>query len=283
MFDNNNNKKGQIPKKLEDELDQTKFYRSNISNSNDGKLLSADSDNYGHAKGQMKYSRQVKQVFDDSAERSMLDEILGPYSKPAPSKLACGSGLEASRMASSQQKDFTSTLIQRLQSLETESKEFRKKLAEQLSKNQQLESEMELLRKTASQSNKETTDRIAQLTTENRSLRNQILDMEQFLADYGLEWVGYSSDNQADNKSTNEESDQVSFSDFKKAIDSLNNIIYSEPTLVLKDENRKARLANPAELAQKIKVAFYIDGILINRGPFRAVNSISYKQFVSVR
>ncbi|KAK0339622.1 UBX domain-containing protein 11, partial [Friedmanniomyces endolithicus] len=62
-------------------------------------------------------------------------------------------------------------------------------------------------------------------------------------------------------------------------IKELNDVIYSDPAQI-RAEKKKARLVSASELAEKIVVTYYADGLMINRGPFRPTASDSYKSFV---
>jgi len=219
-------------------------------------------------------------------------------------------------------------------------------------------------------SNRRLLEEIEDLRQENMCLEQQVSDMEHFLSDYGLTWVGNTGseggiaagkasipapDSAAsslghaqakiipDNKSfytlggnENKQSDigassihnmttsrssaglglglldtrspsksaatsaggfpqdgknlhanpniyHVDFHTFKTKIDSLNEVIYSEPAQVKQDRKsgngKTARIMQPSEFMDKVPVTFYNNGILIRRGPFRPHDSASYKAF----
>ena len=136
------------------------------------------------------------------------------------------------------------------------------------------------------------------------------------IGDYGLIWVGnnhddvddnndltYDDDNDDDdddvnnsttpiggNSTNNKDKKQqkvcrhkISYDDFKYHIDQLNNIIYSDPIQVhITDNNHHkiARLIPSCELVEKIKIIFYLNGIMIKNGPFRYCDTTGYKLFM---
>jgi hypothetical protein len=133
-----------LPKRLEEDLKNVKNYRRSPLNENAMNYLSSGDDSARRP--------SLKKVFDDSAESKMYDEIFGGVLN-TKSKLPTGSGFEAARKSSSQEKDFTATLLSRLKILEEESKESRKKLAEEISRNIKLEGEISVLKAPLLQSN----------------------------------------------------------------------------------------------------------------------------------
>lgn len=261
------NEKKPLPKKLEEDLQQN-HYRLQRPSLDDKPPI-------------------IKKVFDDSVEKAMYDEIFGSIHKPKSSKLPAGSGYEASKGSSkaapNQDNDFISTLVQRLNLIETEAKDLRSKLSEQLVLNQKLQEENQLL--TASVNNPNHLNKeIQRLSCENKHLQDQIQEMEVFLADYGLIWVGYKGDPNILPENDEEEvstSHMIPYDEFVKLIQELNTIIFSEPTKVIIDEShRKAKLGHASELTETIKISYYKNGLLIKRGPFRPCGSLSYHQFM---
>ena len=69
---------------------------------------------------------------------------------------------------------------------------------------------------------------------ENRDLKVQIIEMEEFLRDYGLEWVGKQAGNE-NNTSTDHKktaSANVEYKAFARKVDELNAMLSSEPAQV---------------------------------------------------
>lgn len=299
-----------LPPKLEDDLNQVKLFRQGSQ-----PRVSQDTENIDPTPTSSRTSARrpsansaLAHVFDDSAERAMYDEILGPLLKPK-GRLPAGSGYEATRLSAkiaaanngptaaggssvSTSTDFTTTILQRLKVVEAEAKDHRSQLALQITKNQQLEEEVEELRKqqqatSISQSNpiiSTLQSEIKILKHENSQLQKQIADMEDFLADYGLEWVGMGSKQEKRHKDILKEEPlpgghAICYVDLYKCIQELNAIIYAEPSQVIKQE-KKARLANASELLDRIRVIYYRNGLMIKRGPFRPCESTSYLSFI---
>ncbi len=73
----------------------------------------------------------------------------------------------------------------------------------------------------------------------------------------------------------------VDYHTFKRKVEALNEIIYSEPAQVRKDpyNSKTARIVQSTDYTEKIPITFYADGILIRRGPFRRNDSASFKAF----
>ena len=152
----------------------------------------------------------------------------------------------------------------------------------------------------------------------NGQLEHQIKEMESFLADYGLLWVGNKNDNDNDNDNnsindddenddseskndnddnnkgnTNNKSERktdntkeenpINYNLFSAKMDELNKLVTSEPPTIHTEEiahTRKARFVYADELLERIPVILYRNGLMVKRGPFRPITSTSYKEFV---
>jgi hypothetical protein len=272
-----------LPQKLEDELNAQKYYKASNEN-----MVNSQVPNVGRRRS---IPASVQGVFNDSVERSMYDEIFGhmlPTQRSSQqSKLAAGSAVEALRKGGSSEEtngDFTTNLLKRLRLLEKEAKESRERLAAEVVKNEKLTEEVERLKR----SSEEPGYLLKQLNSsrqENKDLQRKLQEMEEFLADYGLIWVGRddaeANQTQSDEVETPPIIPPVSFSAFAKAISELNSIIYAEPAQVMTDNDthRKARLVQAAERVTRIRLAFYHNGLMIQNGPFRPITSDSYRVF----
>ena len=264
-----------LPPKLEEDLNNAKFYKPSGAK-------------------QETTAQTIAKVFDDSKERAMYDEILGPMlgagRKPVSTAIPV-----AKPTAVIGGGDFNSSIIARLKQVEVDAKEARMKLAEQISINEKLREENETLRTLTTNPDtamKETTELRRQVT----QLKVKIQEMEVFLGDYGLVWVGsnpsksYITDDidqesHVEERETDDKTDLtqiVSFADFNRQIDELNSVIYAEPAQIIKEGNnqRKARLVQSSELLESIRIGFYKNGLMIKRGPFRYCNASNYERFV---
>ena len=234
--------------------------------------------------------RTVADILGDSAERAAYDEILGPLinrRSPSLSKIST-TGFSnklatAVSSATSSESDFTTTLLNRLADAEEETKSMRKQLVEKIKKLSIAERENAELRAVVDAPS-HLIDELNHYKTENFNLEKQIVDMEEFLHDYGLEWVGHknaSGGDKAEETEAKSSSDRLNYQEFCVKIEELNNLLSSEPSQVKTDtEGKRARIVHASELFDSIRVTFYNDGIMIRRGPFREWNSPSYSSFV---
>lgn len=272
-----------LPRELEEDLAKVRHFRAGSGD-------------------QRSASESLSKMFDDGKERAMFDEVFGSVRRPSLSdgllpriqpSGAPSSGLLAPKGSSG--TDFTSTLLQRLRIVEEEAAESRTKLAEQVMKNEKLEKQVALL-KSLAKDPQEAMQKLDGLRAENRRLQQQIDEMEEFLADYGLVWVGKYGSNlvQQEGEDGDEEeggdedaveTGRVDFHQFRRAVQELNEIIYSEPAKVVlsgkeqSNAGRRGRIVQASEAVDKVKVVFYRNGLMIQRGPFRPVRSPGYESF----
>jgi hypothetical protein len=256
-----------LPKKLEEDLEKIRQYKPNAPS-----------------------SKSIGDIMDDSVERAMYDEILGPLLNKSSARptVRLDNTQRVIPSLTTSSTDFTTTLLTRLKLVETEAKEARRKLVEQITYNGKLEREIVDL-KSFSVSPQDVLDDLETARQQNRHLQHKIREMEKFLADYGLEWVGPSDAVSVADDDVSEGEDEklgathhVSFADFNRHIQELNAVVYSEPAQIVTEGNysRKARLVQASELVENIKVVYYRNGLFIQRGPFRPCDSETYTSFV---
>ena len=241
--------------------------------------------------------RSVADILGDSTCQAMFDEVLGPlvnkraksaYDQPQLSTAADVPTSSSSALSSSgaPDMDFTTRLLIRLSDAEQETKSMRRQLVEKMGRVSVLERENRELRQRL-EAPEVFADELQTVKDDNAELRAQIADMEQFLRDYGLVWVGNQGNDDgaggagsaADRRRT--AAAGVDFKAFAKKIDDLNAMLAAEPAQVKVDgTSRRARLVHADEMFDCVPVAFYRDGILIRRGPFRVKGSESYDSFV---
>lgn len=191
---------------------------------------------------------------------------------------------------------YNSVLTSRVTSLEIENKELRRSVAKTTSKIQQLElrnNELEQMHQVF-RKNDELLE-MRKLRNQNHVLRKQISDMEIFLADYGLVWIGPSSTRISEHEDIDDEQEEadkndypfISYEAFSRKIEELNEIILSEPTKIVTTNThhnstaRKAKFVHAHESVENIKITFYKNGLMVKNGPFRYNNSESYISFVT--
>ena len=209
-------------------------------------------------------------VTHTSNKGSILLQPLSDSASPAPST------------------DFTTTILRRLTQAEESEKLLRRQLSEVIMKNNRLQTENEDLRSVAvSDSEAGLMQEVSLLRLENEQLHQQIHEMEQFLRDYGLEWVGYAGDgNEKDsderNASVAEKEDHHvhSYHHFVAKVEELNTLIKSEPVQIQTDRgSRRGKFVYASEVSENFTIGFYKNGILVRRGPFRAVGTPGYIHF----
>lgn len=190
---------------------------------------------------------------------------------------------------------FDVTILTRLKTVEQELKELKRKHLEEVAKNKRLESELSSLKAATDDKPAAMAKQLSMQKDLNAKLSMQLVEMELFLADYGLMWVGPNEKREDNEEVGDEEEDAatdgktdataehtMSFEEFRKAIDELNGIIHAEPTQIVTegDRNRNARFKHASELTDTIVVYFYKNGLFIKRGPFRLCGTSTYHSFV---
>jgi hypothetical protein len=286
-----------LPPKLEDDLGNVGRFKASTPKRDEN--MSSGNRPFPRRRS-MPSSNALQKVFDDQVKRSMYDEIFGhilPQQRTSQqtTKFASGSAVDALRQATTSEdasSDFTTNLLSRLRLVEKEAKENREKLATEAIKNELLSEEIARLRRFSEEPHY-ALNQLRVAKRENEDLKQQLLEMEEFLADYGLVWVGkqgqrhgqgqiVEEDHMDEEENASDAGHLAPFSAFAKAVQELNAVIYSEPTqVVVEQETKKGRLVQAAERVQRIKLAYYKNGIMIKNGPFRRSDSDSYRTFVS--
>ena len=263
-----------IPKRLDDELRNLPKYKP--------------------VSEKAEFQEKAKKIVDDmtdvhAVERAAFAEIFGPLpssrrnsaSKPAPAKDV---ETELSTASNANDNEFSNMLLSRLTRTEMESKQLRRQLAETLKRVESLDSENKNLKMLLRDYKKNSVeDEIMSLRRENSGLIRKLADMEQFLSDYGLVWVGQpSAEGEHDYESENVVRHMMDYETFARKIQELNDIVCSEPTQIKKENGpfRRARLVRAEELVDNILITYYRNGLMVKRGPFRPINSDSYFTFM---
>jgi len=111
------------------------------------------------------------------------------------------------------------------------------------------------------------------LEEENLQLRNQIDEMETFLADYGLVWVGSNrSDSDSDSETSIEKTDfEFNWIKIVRNVKELNEIAGFDKVESKPKNGAQQLVRKSAEL----RLELYSDGILLGKGPFRAIQNCS--------
>jgi predicted RNA-binding protein with RPS1 domain len=257
----------EIPKRLEDELKAIPKFKPRVEPTR----------------------RTVADILGESVERAAYDEILGPLINRGRSSSSLPAAAVRNNNPSynipsrnesrnENDSDFTTTLLTRLADAEAETKSMRRQLVEKMGKVNSLESEnAQLLALVEIPSH--LVEEINFYKAENDRLEAQIVDMNDFLRDYGLEWVGHSSSGSNTGSKEEFENQGVNYHVFARKVEELNSQLSSEPAQI-KSDSRRARLVHASELFDSVAITFYCDGIMIRRGPFKENKSESYISFV---
>ena len=216
----------------------------------------------------------VDRVFDDSVERAMFDEILNSNRGVRP--ISRG-------QQRSDDTDFNLAITKRLRASEQEISSLRQHYARLQSYTDTLKSENAELKRQIK--NQDTIEENLDLARENSLLAEQIREMEQFLLDYGLQWVGRNNRSISTNDAGIADLEPTeTYSQFAKKVEELNNLIKSEPIQVKTTDQggmqKRGRLVHASETVNSIKMTFYKNGLMIKRGPFRYAGSDSYTSVV---
>lgn len=191
----------------------------------------------------------VDNVLNTSVENALFDDVFGSVVKKSDRK-------EGSEAKSS---DFTTVLASKLVETEKENKALRNRLAMSNMKITRLEETIDELKDVVkTHTSPENLEEIQHIRHDNTRLQRQIMEMEQFLADYGLNWVGYQDSEGEEEEGGVQEEEQEEmhgFDLFKKRVDELNALITDEPAQVVTSSNGggvKARFAHMSGMKHDI-------------------------------
>ena len=175
--------------------------------------------------------------------------------------------------------DFLTMILQQLRKAEEREKLLRKQLSEMIVENELLRNENGDFR-AHNHTPDDTIDELSRLRQENVDHKNQIREMEHFLRDYGLEWVGYTGEEE---EGDHNDDTKIELSEkyhlqcyhlFLSKIEELNHIIRSEPAQIITDSvRRRGNFVHSSEICETISIVYYKNGLLVQRGPFRFVGT----------
>ncbi|XP_048356899.1 UBX domain-containing protein 11 isoform X1 [Sphaerodactylus townsendi] len=226
-------------------------------------------------------------------EETLMDEILGPGAQipvriNAPS---CSSGTTAkpaTHEAAPTDMELMTSMMQKITSLEQKVKSQALAIQHKDQKIKELEEQMKILQ----QGNEETSrlSRVEELEVICLQLQHQIWEMERFLNDYGLIWVGEGNASAENMESLDGEGNQSSRGLWKPgdSVVSESSINFDVIFENLKDLNVLAgegvsqieHVAGGARLRQldPVPLTFYQNGIVMFNGPFRSYEEPSTQQ-----
>eukprot|EP01084_Bolivina_argentea_P255012 428830_1 len=135
-------------------------------------------------------------------------------------------------------------------------------------------------------------NKLEQVQIENEGCKRQIAEMELFLADYGMEWVGYKHDNETIDD-TIYYHHEIKKEDVKKSTNSNKNCVYFNIDIMMQKIKELNSVVNYQHItknkhsnihhftsAPTISLIFYLNGIFIKNGPLRKYELCETKQFI---
>ena len=256
--------------------------------------LPAELDAALNAAPRFKKSSVVPQTIESKAdphafERQLLDDVLGGGGgAPRPPRAAAAAAPDA---------DLLASMASKLSGLEHENRALRqqasardRELSELRKENAQLDSAVESAAPGG----------VEQLRVMRR-LQRQIHEMEGFLADYGLVWVGGGEDDEDDESTVAPDAAEagapkaggaaeagaaeagaaeaapieVNFDLLMRRVNELNTVVEADRMRMVRDGN-KARF----ELPPSEKITVFRNGLMVREGPFRPFSATSAQQVV---
>ncbi|XP_058052351.1 UBX domain-containing protein 11 isoform X2 [Ahaetulla prasina] len=219
-------------------------------------------------------------------EAAMMDEILGPGAQiPVQINLpSCSNGATAQSTTfgnAPTDMELMTSMMQKIASLEQKVKSQAQAIQEKNKKIRELEEQIKTLQKRTEKASSGAT-RVEELEMLCLQLQRQVWEMERFLNDYGLIWVGEDPDSLRDRESPEEGESLTSRTFWKpgEAIISETPINFDLIFKNLKDLNLLAgegvsqikHTTGGARLKRldSVPITFYQNGIVMFNGPFRS-------------
>ncbi|XP_047581917.1 UBX domain-containing protein 11 isoform X4 [Lutra lutra] len=227
-------------------------------------------------------ARRGIKIYGDEDEADVLNNGLGPEEKIAVPSCYGGIGAPVSRQVPVfRDSELVATLTRKMRDLE---RQVRSQTDELLSKDRKIRALEEMVQNLQEHQGQVRTQQQQDLETTCLRLQRQVEEMERFLSDYGLQWVGESvdqegSDNQAD--SENGKRDWMTAKKFWKPGDSLappevdfDRLLASLKDLselVVEGDTQVTPMPGGARLhvLEPIPLKLYRNGLMMFDGPFR--------------
>jgi hypothetical protein len=182
----------------------------------------------------------VDDMLTSSVENTLFEDAFGPLVRKSERTSEWTSEGTRTRTSEGKAGDFTTLLASKLADTEKENKALRNRLAVSHMTITRLEGELreakDVMKTQAAHGSAESLQAIQDIRHDNSCLQRQLMEMEQFLADYGLHWVGYDEQRQQEKEEREEhagEEEMHNFDMFKKRVDELNSLITEEPAKVV--------------------------------------------------
>ncbi|KAM6428220.1 UBX domain-containing protein 11 isoform 1-T1 [Liasis olivaceus] len=226
------------------------------------------------------------QINIQNDEAAMMDEILGPGAQiPVQINLpSCSNGATAQSTIlgnAPTDMELMTSMIQKIASLEQKVKSQAQAIQQKNKKIRELEEQIKTLKKGTEETSSGMTQ-VEELEMICFQLQHQVWEMERFLNDYGLIWVGEDPDSLRDLESLKEEGNPTSRAfwkpgdaiiseapiNFDLIFENLKdlNVLVGEGVSQIKHTTGGARLKQ----LDSVPITFYQNGIVMFNGPFRS-------------
>eukprot|EP01138_Halocafeteria_seosinensis_P005025 gb/GECG01005138.1/.p1 GENE.gb/GECG01005138.1/~~gb/GECG01005138.1/.p1 ORF type:complete len:570 (+),score=103.94 gb/GECG01005138.1/:1-1710(+) len=233
--------------------------------------------------------QQRKDVEDSefATERAMFQQLMGNGDRRSGKGGETKDNPPTSNRGSVSESSLITQMSARLKVLEKSQREMRDELIKKEKKLLNAQRKQEAA-EAALKDDDEVASEIASLRAENNQLRSQVYEMETFLNDYGLIWVGKGSNRRPgageDSEDDEEEEDEfnsrmpyrLEFDVIKKRIEELNALAGEGQKKVV---HNKAGVGAQLGETDTLPLTLYKDGFMLRRGPFRQYDTESAEAF----
>ncbi|XP_053254680.1 UBX domain-containing protein 11 isoform X2 [Podarcis raffonei] len=228
-----------------------------------------------------KRTAPFKESIQNEDEAAMMDEILGPRAQIPISRPSCSDGTAEKPTAlgsAPNDMELMASMMQKIASLEQSIKSQARAIYHKDKKIEELEEQIKILKKGKAESS--WVSRAEELEVICLKLQHQVWEMELFLNDYGLIWVGEGTDSLGEVAAQSDERSELSKRYWKPGESIVSETNFDLIFANLKDLNALAgegmsqieHTAGGARLKQldSIPLTFYQNGIVMFQGPFRS-------------
>nr|XP_028594602.1 UBX domain-containing protein 11 isoform X2 [Podarcis muralis] len=228
-----------------------------------------------------KRTAPFKESIQNEDEAAMMDEILGPRAQIPISRPSCSDGTAEKPTAlgsAPNDMELMASMMQKIASLEQSIKSQARAIYHKDKKIEELEEQIKVLKKGKAESS--WMSRAEELEVICLKLQHQVWEMELFLNDYGLIWVGEGTDSLGEVAAQSDERSELSKRYWKPGESIVSETNFDLIFANLKDLNALAgegmsqieHTAGGARLKQldSIPLTFYQNGIVMFKGPFRS-------------
>jgi hypothetical protein len=231
------------------------------------------------------HSQDLMSLLDDKTANKIVQNIKKNIPKDTVTYQGKYSGKPANPRQKSQDSDLLSSMAQKLSKVEKICEAQRKEIKEKSELLQKAQKEIETLKKISSD---ESVVAFKNLEDENSRLRKQVQEMEAFLADYGLKWVGNSPDGQLDINSLMQDlpksdplyrynlPNEIDITVIERRIHELN-IVAEKDAARWVSQGSVHRFKAP----ESICITFFKNGLIMQGYPFRPYSSKEAQSLLS--